>query len=197
MIVSCLKFVIVNYYVIKDFIVCDIYHKRVFNLDDINSYVDKIVESPGRIYGELVKYMLNSHKEGDLNKYMKNNLEKLREDKNIISVKGQEQINQIIDVITSDKEFKEKADQIVNIYKQIMDDAGSGKMARVVSCIAADSAHNQYQRPKTSPSSKAEYVLGVNVSGALVGAVIGSNAGGTEGAILGALIGGTASSVTT
>lgn len=140
--------------------------------------------------------MLKSHEEGNFNKYMKNNLRKLREDKNIISLREQDQINQIIDVITSDKEFNEKADLIINIYKQIMDDADSGKMSRVISCIAADSAHNQYQRPKTSLSSKAEYVLGVNVSGALVGAVIVSNAGGIEGAILGALIGGTASSVT-
>jgi hypothetical protein len=75
-----------------------------------------------------------------------------------------------------------------------------GKMVRVVSCIAADSAQNKYQRPRSpmeTESSKIDYVLGVNVSGALVGAVIGSNAGGTEGAIFGALIGATAASVTT
>jgi uncharacterized membrane protein len=77
-----------------------------------------------------------------------------------------------------------------------MDDNNSGKISRVISCMAADSAQNKYQRPKVTPSSNTEYVLGVNVSGALVGAVIGSNPGGIQGAVLGALIGGTTSSVT-
>lgn len=81
-----------------------------------------------------------------------------------------------------------------------MDNKDSGKMVRIISCIAADFAHNKYQRPRDSTgmeSNKIEYVLGINISGALVGAVIGSNDCGIEGAIFGALIGATASSVTT
>jgi hypothetical protein len=171
------------------------------NLEHIKSYTNKITESPGTIYGEFTKQMLSTHEQSDFNKYMKNNLKKLK-DKNIISSEEEEnQIIQVINIITSSKAFNEKAEEIIKFYGQIMDDKHSGKMVRVVSCIAADSAQNKYQRPRspmeTESSSKIEYVLGVNVSGALVGAVIGSNASGIEGAIFGALIGATATSVTT
>ena len=129
---------------------------------------------------------------------MKKNLNKLK-DKNILSLEEENQINKIIDIITSTKQFNEKAEEIINLYKQIMDDNRSGKMARIVSCIAADSAKNKYQRPMTSQmkeNNTTEYAFGINVSGALVGAVIGSNDCGIEGAIFGALIGATVSSVT-
>jgi hypothetical protein len=81
-----------------------------------------------------------------------------------------------------------------------MDDEHSGKMARVISCIAGDSAKNKYQKPKSPTereSNKIDYVLGINIAGALIGALVGSEAGGREGAIFGALIGATASSATT
>jgi hypothetical protein len=169
------------------------------NWDDIKSYTSKITESPGTIYGEFTKQMLRTHEQSDFNKYMKNNLKKLK-DKNIISSEEENKISDVVDTITSPKEFNEKAEKVVKLYGQIMDDKHSGKMVRVVSCIAADSAQNKYQRPRSpmdAESSKIDYVLGVNVSGALVGAVIGSDAGGIEGAIFGALIGATAASVTT
>ena len=171
------------------------------NLDDIKSYTSKITESPGTIYAEFMKQMLRSHEESDFNTYMKSNLKKLK-DKNIISSGEEEnQISKVIDIITSPEQFNEKAEEVIKLYGQIMDDKHSGEMVRVVSCIAADSAQNKYQRPRspmeTESSSKIDYVLGFNVSGALVGAVIGSNGGGTEGAIFGALIGATAASVTT
>jgi hypothetical protein len=170
----------------------------VSSINDIKAYTSKITESPGAIYGEFTKQMLTTHEQSDFNKYLKNNLKKLK-DKNIISSKEENQISEIIDTITSAKEFNEKAEEVIKIYKHIMDDKHSGKMARLVSCIAADSAQNKYQRPRSPmgmESNKIDYVLGINISGALVGAVIGSTAGGTEGAIFGALIGATASSVT-
>jgi hypothetical protein len=170
----------------------------VSSINDIKAYTSKITESPGAIYGEFTKQMLRTHEQSDFNKYLKNNLKKLK-DKNIISSKEENQISEIIDTITSAKEFNEKAEEVIKIYKHIMDDKHSGKMARLVSCIAADSAQNKYQRPRSPmgmESNKIDYVLGINISGALVGAVIGSTAGGTEGAIFGALIGATASSVT-
>ena len=142
--------------------------------------------------------MLSDHEQSDFNKYMKKNLNKLK-DKNILSLEEENQINKIIDIITSTKQFNEKAEEIINLYKQIMHDKHSGKMARIVSCIAADSAKNKYQRPMTSQmkeNNTTEYAFGINVSGALVGAVIGSNDCGIEGAIFGALIGATVSSVT-
>ena len=129
---------------------------------------------------------------------LKNILKKLK-DKNIISSDEENQISEVIDTITSVKEFDDKADEVIKLYNQIVDDKHSGKMARIVSCIAADSAKNKYQRPRSPigmESDKIDYVLGINISGALVGAVIGSTAGGKEGAIFGALIGATASSVT-
>jgi predicted ribosome quality control (RQC) complex YloA/Tae2 family protein len=169
------------------------------NINIIKDYTNKITESPGAIYGEFTKQMLKDHEQSDFNQYLKKNLKKLK-DKNIIASEEENQINEIIDIITSTKEFNKKADEVITLYKQIMDDKHSGKMARVISCIAADSAHNKYQRPRNPTgreNNKIEYVFGINISGALVGAVIGSNADGTEGAILGALIGATASSVTT
>jgi hypothetical protein len=142
--------------------------------------------------------MLRDHEQSDFNKYMKKNLNKLK-DKNILSLEEENQINKIVDIITSTKQFNEKAEEIINLYKQIMDDKHSGKMDRIVSCIAADSAKNKYQRPMTSQmkeNNTTEYAFGINVSGALVGALIGSNDCGIEGAIFSALIGATVSSVT-
>ena len=168
------------------------------NINDIKDFTNKITESPGAIYGELTKQMLSSHEHSDFNKYLKTNLQKLK-DRNIISLEEEKQISKIIDIITSTREFNEKAEEVINLYKQIMDDTQSGKMARILSCIAADSAKNKYQRPKTSQMTEnntIEYAFGINVSGALVGAVIGSTDCGIEGAIFGALIGATVSSVT-
>ena len=168
------------------------------NINDLNNYTNKITESPGAIYGEFTKQMLRDHEQSDFNKYMKKNLKKLK-DRNILSSGEETQINGIVDIITSTREFNEKAEEVIKLYKQIMDDKQSGKMARIVSCIAADSAKNKYQRPKTSQMTEnntIEYAFGINVSGALVGAVIGSNDCGIEGAIFGALIGATVSSVT-
>ena len=169
------------------------------NINDIKEYTSKITESPGAIYGKFINEMLADHEQSDFMKYLKNNLKKL-EDKNVISSKEENQISKIVEAITSAKEFNEKAEEVIKFYKQIMDDEHSGKMARVISCIAADSAKNKYQKPRSPTemeSNKIDYVLGINISGALVGALIGSDAGGTEGAIFGALIGAVASSATT
>jgi hypothetical protein len=166
--------------------------------NNIKDFTNKIIESPGGIYGELAKQMLRDHEQSDFNKYMKKNLKKLK-DRDILSSGEENQINEIVDIITSTKQFNEKAEEVINLYKQIMDDKHSGKMARIVSCIAADSAKNKYQRPRTTQmieNNTTEYAFGINVSGALVGAVIGSNDCGIEGAIFGALIGATVSSVT-
>jgi DNA topoisomerase VI subunit B len=168
------------------------------NINDLKDYTNKITETPGAIYGEFTKQMLRDHEQSDFNKYMKKNLKKLK-DKNILSLEEENQINEILDIITSTREFNEKAEDVINLYKQIMDDTQSGKMARILSCIAADSAKNKYQRPMTSQmkeNNTREYAFGINVSGALVGTVIGSNDCGVEGAIFGALIGATVSSVT-
>jgi hypothetical protein len=172
--------------------------KIVSSINDIKNYTNKITESPGAIYGGFMKQMLRAHEESDFNKYLKNNLKKLKE-KNIVSTEEENQISEVVDAVTSAKEFNEKAEEVIKLYKQIMGDKHSGKLARVVSCIAADSAQNKYQRPRSHrgmETNKIDYVLGINISGALVGAVIGSNVNGTEGAIFGALIGATASSVT-
>lgn len=166
--------------------------------NNIKDFTNKIIESPGGIYGELTKQMLNSHDQSDFNKYLKTNLQKLK-DRGIVSLEEENQITKIIDIITSTKEFNEKAEEVISLYKQIMDNTQSGKMVRLVSCIAADSAKNKYQRPRTTQmieNNTIEYAFGINVSGALVGAVIGSNDCGIEGAIFGALIGATVSSVT-
>ncbi len=146
------------------------------SINDIKEYTSKITESPGA-----------------------NNLKKL-EDKNVISSQEENQISKIVETITSAKEFNEKAEEVIKFYKKIMDDEHSGKMARVISCIAADSAKNKYQKPNSPTereSNKIEYVLGINIVGALFGALVGSEAGGREGAIFGALIGATSSSATT
>jgi hypothetical protein len=169
------------------------------NINDIKEYTNKITESPGAIYGEFMNQMLRAHEQSDFKKYLKDNLKKL-EDKNVISSLEENQISKIVEAITSAKEFNVKAEEVIKLYKQIMDDEHSGKMARVISCIAADSAKNKYQKPRSPTemeSNKIDYVLGINISGALVGALVGSEAGGTEGAILGALIGAMASSTTT
>jgi hypothetical protein len=167
--------------------------------NDIEEYTSKIIESPGAIYGEFMNQMLLAHKQSDFKNYLKNNLKKL-EDRNVISSQEENQISKIVEVITSAKEFNQKAEEVIKFYKKIMDDEHSGKMARVISCIAADSAKNKYQKPKSPTEmegNKVDYVLGINISGALIGALVGSEAGGTEGAIFGALIGATASSATT
>jgi hypothetical protein len=164
---------------------------------NIYEYIKTITNSPGKVYGEFTKEMLKSHEElKDFKKYMKKNLNTLK-DNNIVSDDETNQIIRIIDTITSTKEFNEKAEEVIKIYNQILEDKNSGAIARVISCIAADSAQNKYERPKTPFSSKSEHVLGVNVSGSLIGAIIGSNGGGTKGAILGALIGGCSASLTT
>ena len=168
------------------------------NVNHIKDFTNKITETPGAIYGKFTKQMLRDHEQSDFNQYLKKNLKKLK-DKNIIASEEENQINEIIDIITSTKEFNKKAEELITLYNHIMDNKDSGKMVRIISCIAADSAHNKYQRPRDSTgmeSNQIEYVLGINISGALVGAVIGSNDCGIEGAIFGALIGATASSVT-
>jgi hypothetical protein len=79
------------------------------------------------------------------------------------------------------KDFNEKAKEVTDIYKQILSDNSSRPLAHVISCIAADSAQNKYERPRSPSSIKSEPVLGVNVSGALIGAALGLNAGGVKG----------------
>ncbi|HET6590206.1 MAG TPA: hypothetical protein VFG45_08590 [Candidatus Nitrosocosmicus sp.] len=164
--------------------------------NNIQDYVDILKDSPAKVYGELVNEMLRSHAElNNYNKYMKNNLFKLQQII-IVSESETKEIIRIIDVITSDKDFEEKRTSVIDIYNQILKD-NTGPIARVISCIAADSAKNRYDRPSTPSSIKSDPVLGVNVSGALIGATLGLNAGGINGAILGALIGASvASSIT-
>jgi hypothetical protein len=125
---------------------------------------------------------------------MKDNLSSLEQD-GIVSENESRMINRIIDVITNHEDFDEKAKKVIELYKQILSE-NSGPLARVISCIAADSAQNKYERPKSKTNKKSEPVLEVNVSGALIGASLGINAGGINGAILGALIGGSVASLT-
>jgi hypothetical protein len=163
--------------------------------NEFDNYINIVKDSPGKVYGEFVKEMLRSHNElNDFNKYMKNNLSKLQQG-GIVSENEAKAINLIIDVITSGKDFNEIANRVIHIYKQILSD-NTGPLARVISCIAADSAQNKYDRPLSPSNIKGEPVLGVNVSGALIGAILGLNAGGINGAILGALIGGSVASLT-
>jgi hypothetical protein len=169
-----------------------IYH---MSNNDIQNYIDTIKDSPGKVYGEFVNEMLRSHNElNDFNKYMKNSLSKLQQSK-IISESEAKEIIRIIDVITSGKDYADIETSVIDIYKQILED-NTGPIARVISCIAADSAKNKYNRPLTPSTIESEPVLGVNVSGALIGATLGLNAGGINGAILGALIGGSVASLT-
>ncbi|WP_458747395.1 hypothetical protein [Candidatus Nitrosocosmicus sp. T] len=169
-----------------------IYH---MSNNDIQNYIDTIKDSPGKVYGEFVNEMLRSHNElNDFNKYMKNSLSKLQQNK-IVSENEAKEIIRIIDVITSDKDYADIETSVIDIYKQILED-NTGPIARVISCIAADSAKNKYNRPLIPSTIKSEPVLGVNVSGALIGATLGLNAGGINGAILGALIGGSVASLT-
>jgi len=164
--------------------------------NNIQDYVDIITDSPGKVYGEFVNEMLRSHAElNNFNKYMKTSLFKLQQSK-IVSESEAKEIIRIIDVITSDKDFEEKRTSVIDIYNQILKD-NTSPIARVISCIAADSAKNKYDRPLTPSSTKSEPVLGVNVSGALIGATLGLNAGGINGAILGALIGASVASLIT
>ena len=164
--------------------------------NNIQDYVDIIKDSPGKVYGEFVNEMLRSHAElNNFNKYMKTSLFKLQQGK-IVSESEAKEIIRIIDVITSDKDSEEKRTSVIDIYNQILKD-NIGPIVRVISCIAADSAKNRYDRPLTPSSTKSEPVLGVNVSGALIGATLGLNAGGINGAILGALIGASVASLTT
>lgn len=161
---------------------------------EILTLINTVTESPGKVYGEFVKEMLRSHNElSDYNRYMKDNLSKLQEG-GIVSENDARMINPIIDVITSHEDFEEKAKKVIEIYKQILSE-NSGPLARVISCIAADSAQNKYERPKSKSNIKSGPVLEVNVSGALIGAYLGINAGGIKGAILGALIGGSVASL--
>jgi hypothetical protein len=164
--------------------------------NNIQDYVDIIKDSPGKIYGEFVNEMLRSHAElNNFNEYMKTSLFKLQQSK-IVSESEAKEIIRVIDVITSDKDFEEKRTRVIDIYIQILKD-NTGPVARVISCIAADSAKNDYDRPLTPSSTKSEPMLGVNVSGALIGATLGLNAGGINGAIPGALIGASVASLTT
>jgi hypothetical protein len=161
----------------------------------IQDYVGIIKYSPGKVYGEFINEMLGSHVElNNLNKYMKTSLFKFQQSK-IVSESEAKEIIRIIDVITSDKDFEEKRTSVIDIYNQILKD-NTGPIARVLSCVAADSAKDRYDRPLTPSSTKSEPVLGVNVSGALIGATLGLNAGGINGAILGALIGSSVASLT-
>lgn len=163
--------------------------------NSIQNYIDTVKDSPGKVYGEFVNEMLRSHNElNDFNKFMKNTLSKLQQSK-IVSEDEAKEIIRIIDVITSGKNFTDIEASVIEIYNQILEN-NTGPVARVISCIAADSAKNKYNRPLTPSAVKSEPVLGVNVSGALIGACLGLNAGSINGAILGALIGGSVASLT-
>ena len=115
----------------------------IYNMSniDIQNYIDTIKASPGKVYGEFVNEMLKSHNElNDFNKFMKNNLSKLQQNK-IVSENEAKEIIRVIDVITSGKDFADIATTVIDIYNQILKD-NTGPIARVISCIAADSAKN-------------------------------------------------------